>query len=76
MLRSPDAIHLAAAQVLGPDLTGLATYDDRLAAAGRDAGFEVVSRATDRTQLGSANSLAQGTSGPRLVEALRSVGGC
>ena len=43
MLRSSDAIHLATARVLGPDLTGLATYDDRLAAAGRDAGFEIVS---------------------------------
>jgi predicted nucleic acid-binding protein len=43
MLRSLDAIHLATARVLGPDLTGLATYDDRLAAAGRDAGFEIVS---------------------------------
>jgi predicted nucleic acid-binding protein len=42
MLRSLDAIHLATARVLGPDLTGLATYDDRLAAAGRDAGFEIV----------------------------------
>ncbi|HEU5157450.1 MAG TPA: PIN domain-containing protein [Streptosporangiaceae bacterium] len=43
MLRSLDAIHLATARVLGPDLTGLATYDDRLAAAARDAGFEIVS---------------------------------
>jgi hypothetical protein len=43
MLRSLDAIHLATARVLGADLTGLATYDDRLAAAGKDAGFEIVS---------------------------------
>ena len=43
MRRSLDAIHLATARALGPDLTGLATYDDRLAAAGRDAGFEIVS---------------------------------
>jgi uncharacterized protein len=43
MLRSLDMIHLATARVLGPDVTGLATYDDRLAAAGRDAGFEIVS---------------------------------
>ena len=43
MLRSLDAIHLATARVLGADLTGLATYDDRLAEAGRDAGFEIVS---------------------------------
>ena len=32
-LRSPDAIHLAAAFDLGDDLDGLVTYDDRLAAA-------------------------------------------
>lgn len=43
MLRSLDAIHLATARVLGPDLTGLVTYDERLAAAGEDAGFEIVS---------------------------------
>jgi predicted nucleic acid-binding protein len=43
MLRSLDAIHLATARVLGPDLTGLVTYDDRLAAVGKDAGFEIVS---------------------------------
>jgi uncharacterized protein len=41
-LRSRDAIHLATARVLGPDLDGLATYDDRLATAARDAGIEVV----------------------------------
>jgi hypothetical protein len=28
---------------LGTDLSGLVTYDDRLAAAGADAGFEIVS---------------------------------
>ncbi|MFE7127393.1 type II toxin-antitoxin system VapC family toxin [Streptomyces sp. NPDC057617] len=43
MLRSLDAVHLATARVLGTDVTGLATYDDRLAAAGKDAGFEIVS---------------------------------
>ncbi len=43
MLRSLDAIHLATARVLGPELTGLATYDDRLAAAVTDAGLTVVS---------------------------------
>jgi predicted nucleic acid-binding protein len=42
MLRSLDAIHLATARVLGPDLDGLATYDDRLAAAAKDAGIPVV----------------------------------
>jgi len=42
MLRSRDAIHLATARVLGPDLDGLTTYDERLATAARDAGFPVV----------------------------------
>ena len=42
MLRSLDAIHLATARVLGPDLDGLATYDARLAAAAKDAGISVV----------------------------------
>ena len=42
MLRSLDAIHLATARVLGPDLNGLATYDDRLAVAARDAGISVI----------------------------------
>jgi predicted nucleic acid-binding protein len=30
ILRSPDAIHLAAALALGADLTALVTYDDRM----------------------------------------------
>lgn len=42
MLRSPDAIHLATARVLGPDLDGLVTYEDRLATAAKDAGIPVV----------------------------------
>lgn len=42
MLRSLDAIHLATARILGADLTGVATYDDRLAAAARDAGIAVI----------------------------------
>jgi uncharacterized protein len=42
MLRSLAAIHLATARVLGPDLDGLATYDDRLAVAAKDAGIPVI----------------------------------
>lgn len=42
MLHSLDAIHLATARVLGPDLAGLATYDDRLASAAKDAGIPVI----------------------------------
>lgn len=41
-LRSLDAIHLSTARVLGEELTGLVTYDDRLKAAATDAGLPVV----------------------------------
>lgn len=40
-LRSPDAIHLAAAVRLGVD--HLATYDERMISAARDVGVNVVS---------------------------------
>jgi predicted nucleic acid-binding protein len=42
MQRSLDASHLATARVLGPDLDGLATYDDRLAVAAKHAGIPVI----------------------------------
>nr|MDT0658882.1 type II toxin-antitoxin system VapC family toxin [Micromonospora sp. DSM 115978] len=42
MLRSLDAIHLATARVLGTDLTGVITYDDRLARAAAEAGMPVI----------------------------------
>jgi predicted nucleic acid-binding protein len=42
VLRSLDAIHLAAALVLGDDLEGMVTYDDRLAAAAVANGIVVV----------------------------------
>lgn len=41
-LRSLDAIHLATARVLGPDLNGLVTYGDRLATAATDGGIPVI----------------------------------
>jgi uncharacterized protein len=41
-LRSLDAIHLATALDLGRDLSAMATYDDRLAAAAAGAGIRVV----------------------------------
>jgi hypothetical protein len=41
-LRSLDAIHLATAQQLGPELTALVTYDERMAAAGKQLGFRIV----------------------------------
>lgn len=40
-VRSLDAIHLATAQELGDDLTGIVTYDDRMAAAARALGLRV-----------------------------------
>jgi predicted nucleic acid-binding protein len=42
-LRSLDAIHLATARILAPELDGLLTYDDRLKKAATDAGLPVVS---------------------------------
>src|SRR5262245_167709 len=40
-LRTPDAIHLATALSLGPDLAGIITYDQRLSEAAIDADIEV-----------------------------------
>ena len=40
-LRSLDAIHLAAARQLGPDLTRLVTYDDRMATSAGQLGITV-----------------------------------
>ncbi len=42
-LRSLDAIHLATARVLVPELDGLVTYDERLRKAATDAGLPVIS---------------------------------
>ncbi|MGH9189991.1 MAG: type II toxin-antitoxin system VapC family toxin [Acidimicrobiales bacterium] len=44
-LRSLDAVHLAAAMALGPDLAGIVAYDERLAAAAVAAGLRVSSPA-------------------------------
>lgn len=41
-LRSLDAIHLASALALGPELRSVVTYDTRLADAARAAGLEVI----------------------------------
>jgi predicted nucleic acid-binding protein len=43
--RSLDAIHLAAALALGPDLGAMFVYDTRLAAAAAQVGIEVVAPA-------------------------------
>lgn len=43
ILRSLDALHLAAALAVGDDLAGLVTYDDRLAEAAAIHGVAVVS---------------------------------
>jgi uncharacterized protein len=45
LLRSLDAVHLAAALALGDDLEGLVTYDERLADAARRNGVAVVAPA-------------------------------
>ena len=42
-LRALDAIHLATAQELGPDLHQFVTYDDRLAEGAEQAGIAVAS---------------------------------
>jgi len=41
-LRSLDAIHLATARILGPDLDAVVSYDDRLVKAATDAGLATV----------------------------------
>ncbi len=41
-LRTLDAIHLATALEIGPELDAFVTYDERLAAAAREAGLPVV----------------------------------
>ena len=41
LLRSLDAIHLATARLLGPELTALLTYDDRLVKTAAEAGIHV-----------------------------------
>jgi hypothetical protein len=46
-LRSPDAIHLATARVLAPELDGLISYDDRLVKAAQDAGLPALSPGSD-----------------------------
>ncbi len=45
-LRCLDAIHLATARVLAPELDALVTYDDRLIRAATDAGMTTVSPGT------------------------------
>ena len=40
-LRSLDAIHLATIQAFGPRISGIVTYDRRLATAARDRGIAV-----------------------------------
>ena len=42
-MRSPDAIHLAAAALIAPALTALVTYDKRMAEGAALLGFPVVS---------------------------------
>ncbi|MGH3520015.1 MAG: type II toxin-antitoxin system VapC family toxin [Haloechinothrix sp.] len=46
-LPSLDAIHVASAEVLGPALIALVTYDRRMADAARDAGLPVAMPGTE-----------------------------
>lgn len=46
-LRSLDAIHLATARLLTPELDALVAYDDRLIRAATDAGLVTVSPGTE-----------------------------
>lgn len=48
-LRSVDAIHLATARLLAPELDGVVTYDDRLTTAATDVGLTTVAPGTDAT---------------------------
>ncbi|HEV2780570.1 MAG TPA: type II toxin-antitoxin system VapC family toxin [Actinophytocola sp.] len=41
LIRSLDAIHVATAELLGPELTALVTYDNRMAKVARDLGLTV-----------------------------------
>jgi predicted nucleic acid-binding protein len=47
LLRTLDAIHLAAAAKLGAELEAVVTYDKRMAAAAREAGFAVQAPGAD-----------------------------
>jgi predicted nucleic acid-binding protein len=42
-LRPIDAIHLATARILGPELEAFVTYDDRVLKAASDAGISTAS---------------------------------
>jgi predicted nucleic acid-binding protein len=44
-MRSLDAIHLAAAALVAPELTALVTYDKRMAEGAAHLGFPIVSPA-------------------------------
>ena len=48
ILRTLDALHLAAAMEFGADLEGMVTYDDRLASAAAAHGITVVSPGADQ----------------------------
>lgn len=43
VLRSPDAVHLASARLLGSDLRAVVTYDARMVAVGSGLGMPVES---------------------------------
>ena len=71
-LRSLDAIHLAAAQTLGPDLVEVITYDRRMTEAATSLGLPVVAPTlTGATGRSPAREAAQGAKVPRPPKARR-----
>ena len=57
LLRSLDAIHLAAALQLGPDLAGVLTYDQRMADSAEALGLQVIAPAEAPDTNGDADEM-------------------
>jgi hypothetical protein len=57
LLRSLDAIHLAAALQLGPDLAGVLTYDQRMADSAEALGLKVIAPAEAPDTNGDADEM-------------------
>lgn len=56
ILRSLDAIHLAAAQILAEELTAVVTYDERMTTAAVALGLPVTAPGPQRTKQGKPSS--------------------
>ncbi len=64
-LRSLDAIHLATARILAPELEALVTYDDRLGKAATDAGLAMVSPGLKQPEVSRATAVRCRSGTPR-----------